>query len=285
LLNPADPQPCDPQATYEDGPVVAANALLVELRRETFDRDRGEKNVEFAFSVLDAWLTRMRMIMHAADVAPVRRQGTRWLLQYLNDDGSLAWPERGDAFCAPHELVAVNLSPEMWASAAECQPIGDATIAATNLLLDARTMSHHVGASIVLAFTALEVRVESALDVLAKRKDADPQLWRWINERNGRTARPSTEEQRGILLDIVGQRSLKTEPRLWEAFKNLRAARNSFVHGGVPLIGKTPVNESTAFELIGLAFEILTWIETQLPSEDRRPPNIEVTGFKHTMTV
>jgi hypothetical protein len=51
----------------------------------------------------------------------------------------------------------------------------------------------------------------------------------------------------------------------------------------VPLIGKTPVNESKAFELIGLAFEILTWIEAQLPEEERRPSNIEVVGFKHTM--
>ena len=37
--------------------------------------------------------------------------------------------------------------------------------------------------------------------------------------------------------------------------------------------------------LIGLAAEILAWIERQLPEEERGPENIEVIGFKHTMTV
>ena len=53
----------------------------------------------------------------------------------------------------------------------------------------------------------------------------------------------------------------------WEAFKNLKAARNSFVHEGVAQIGKRPVREAEARELVQRAADIVTFIKAKLPNE------------------
>jgi hypothetical protein len=55
-----------------------------------------------------------------------------------------------------------------------------------------------------------------------------------------------------LVNDVVVQPDL----RLWEAFKNLRAARNSFVHEGVARIGQEPVTKVVAAQLIGRARDI-----------------------------
>jgi hypothetical protein len=282
----ADPQPHDLQASFQDGPVVAANALRLDLRHESFDRERGHENVALAFGALNEWLDRLRLITWASMLTPIRVSvSSRWLLQYLNDDGSPAAPEKGDAFGAPHELVAMNVTPSVWRRIRMTPEVDRKAATAAHLLLDARSLSQHIGASIVLAYTALETRIESALDVLAKLHGVDDSLWTWINERRDLRARPSTEEQWDILLTTLGARSLKTEPRLWNGFKSLAKARNSFVHDGVAVVAQSPVDDTKAFELVSLACEIVDWLDEQLPEENRKPAVETIENFKHTFTI
>jgi serine/threonine protein kinase len=85
---------------------------------------------------------------------------------------------------------------------------------------DAQGMMPNVGAAITLAATWLEVFIGRPLDTLVN--------------------------------DVVVQPDLM----LWEAFKNLRAARNSFVHEGVARIGQEPVTKVVAAQLIGRARDI-----------------------------
>lgn len=280
-------QPFDFHALYAGGPVVAADALRLDLHRADFDRDQGKANVELAFEALNIWLERLRLTTFANALVPLRLDGPNpWLVEYLTDDESPAFPERPPGFGAQHAVVGMNITPAVW-ERLNSVSIDPGAAAAAHLLMDARRISDHIGASIVLAYTAVETRIESALEVIARRRGVDTDLWSWINNRSDIRARPSTEERWDVLLVALGSASLKSSQPLWEGFKELRRARNSFVHAGTAfLTGRNiAVTHEKAFELITRATQIVDWIEAQLPIENRRPPVEEVEGFEHSFTI
>jgi len=140
------------------------------------------------------------------------------------------------------------------------------------LLLDAEAALPDIGATVVLAATALETIAKAVVDYLARSNAVPPELWTWINERDHFMKEPSVEERLDSLLTILGGQSLKTQPHLWEAFKNLKKARNSCVHEGKPAIGDKLVTEEIASQLIDKAIEGVRWLERFLPPERRSVP-------------
>jgi hypothetical protein len=86
-------------------------------------------------------------------------------------------------------------------------------------------------------------------------------------------------EQYDALLKLLTGHSLKDEPLLWEAFKNLKDARNAFVHEGIAKIGQTPVSTESANKLIASASDIIAKIREWLPNELHWPE------FKYDLTV
>jgi hypothetical protein len=99
-------------------------------------------------------------------------------------------------------------------------------------------------------------------------------LWHYINNRGDYQKDPSVKEEYDVLLRALTGRSLKEEPVLWEAFCNLRGARNALVHGGTLTIGGRPITRNQAYELVGRAKEIALWVESLLPGSARRPAEI-----------
>src|SRR5262249_10800817 len=84
-------------------------------------------------------------------------------------------------------------------------------------------------------------------------------------------------------LEVFTGKSLKRDRKLWEAFQNLRSARNSFSHGGKAVIGKgasaKEVTPEKAAELVGAANAIVDWCETLLPAAVRRPLRSQSINF------
>ena len=96
------------------------------------------------------------------------------------------------------------------------------------LLLDAsRLAESDLGAGIAVAYTALEVLIGWALDVLVKATTIPEELWAWVNERR---REPSIREQLDNLLRIVGGKSLTENATLSQTLTTLSEMRNSFVH-------------------------------------------------------
>ena len=62
-----------------------------------------------------------------------------------------------------------------------------------------------------------------------------------------------------------------------EGLQHLRSARNSFSHEGRAVIGKekVEVTEAMAADLIVKAKGIVKWVEELLPTDLRRPVNLE----------
>jgi hypothetical protein len=142
-----------------------------------------------------------------------------------------------------------------------------------DLLLDAEGALPKVGTAVVLAATALEVLIADTLEALAKKSPVPPALWEWINKRGDWMKDPSTDEQFDFLLKFFVGHSLVDEKDLWPSYKNLRTARNTFVHEGAATLtkNKVPVDAAKAAELAGKAREITAKIREWLPPEMQWP--------------
>ena len=66
-----------------------------------------------------------------------------------------------------------------------------------------------------------------------RNQSCHPELWRWINQRGDWRREPTVEEQYDTLLKVLTGHTLKEDQDLWELFKHLKTARNSFVHEGM----------------------------------------------------
>ena len=139
------------------------------------------------------------------------------------------------------------------------------------------------GVACALAAAALETLISFALNHLPSLANLPSGLWEWINNRGDYRKEPSVEEQFDVLLRALANKSLKDQNQLWEVFKNLKDARNSFVHDGVAAIGGKEVTKELAYIFVGRAKEIIDWVEPLLPSELRRPKlehQVEFQMFK-----
>jgi len=71
--------------------------------------------------------------------------------------------------------------------------------------------------------------------------------------------------------------SLSDEKALWDAFCELRTARNKFAHQGKAMVNNKEVTAERAAHLVNQAAAIVDWIETFLPAEHRRPQVVSPT--------
>jgi hypothetical protein len=259
----------DEQETY------LADTLCIDVMGD-FDRREGQVGPEYksALAVAGRLISLFRTLARAPFVFPPDEQSA-WRVRYLKDDETefdrMDGFVRGRGRATTGKLSRSWVAPEIWQSLAishNAQPPSD------GLMLDALNLWPHIGASIVLAYTAIEVRISTALDLLVGRsiRAVDAAVWTWINDRGNSLKEPSVEEQLSDLLDMLSGRSLKRESVLWRAYSDLRKARNSFAHEGKSTLpGGSIVTPEKALELISSAQEILQWIEAGLLPTERTP--------------
>lgn len=274
----SDNQPGDsPDEVQIDGvPAIQANVLHVDFAKDSFDRSEDrpcDPSYHVIGFVVNDFLTRLRYTTRAGQIRPVPFPQITWRLKYLNDDGTEL--EKQEGFVRMRggwrqRLRTALLTVEVWNNLLQLPPNFEPP-AWVMLLLDAKEALPEVGPAVVLAMTALEVLVSHSLDELAKESPIPAPLWQWINDRGPLFKNPSTEDQYDLLLRILIGTSLKEDTELWNAFKNLKKARNTFAHGGVAKIGNTPIDVSEGAELINKATEIVAWIHSKLPQHLQWP--------------
>jgi len=275
-------------AILMDGaPTIQADMLQIDFLKADFDRRRssitkttpedflntGDPPVSLAFRALNSFLATIRTVTQGFVIKLLMPGDAFWLLEYLADDET---PLKSDdevihLRCGTRvKWRPVGVNTAVWKSVGSLNE-NFAPSTWETLLLDAEGALPQIGASIVLAFAALETLIESSLDHLAARSSVPALLWKWINERQkDDRLTPSVSEQFDVLLQCLTGRSLKEEEKLWEAFQNLKSARNSFVHGGRAVIGKQEVTAERAGSLVVEAKNIANWIESLLPAEFQR---------------
>jgi len=278
----------------DGAPSIPGNLIQIDFLKDDFDRrrlesltladwtNRGDPPIVVAFEASNRILSKIRAVARGGVIKYVDLERDWWRLDYLTDSEE-EFPDDPALirrkFGAPFNLAVTGVSSSVWAHIQELPP-DYVPPGWDNLLLDAEALLPNVGASIVAVNAALEVFIKSCLDRLISGSSISPKLWEWINERNDWRKQPSVSEQFDVLLEVCAGRSLMEEPTLWEAFRNLREARNEFVHKGKPIIGGSEVTVSVATRLINRANEIVNWVEALLPADQRRPRLTKSTEWR-----
>ncbi len=265
-------------------PAFQANGLRIDFQKDNFDRSKAvqcDPSYELISQTINSFLLKLRFVTNSSKIKPINLSLLSWKLQYLNDNGSELEKTEGlvrwratSSFTLSWTAINKNLWDEVFKLPPDYIPPQWEL-----LLLDANDLKSEVGPSIVLAVTALEVFISHVLSRLAGSSSIPKELWAWINERNWWLKNPAIDEQFDILLKVLLGISLKENNGLWEAFKNLRDARNTFVHGGVPMIGSAPISKEDAKNLLEKAKQIINYIKSKLPQELQWPE------YKHDIKV
>ena len=274
---PEQPALAPASITIDGEPAVLANVLRIDFRKDAFDRQSGTPFDPPTDLMVDAVSFLLSRLRHATQAPQVRLPGLpwhEWQLEYTNDDGTPLQPEsgltRGHGATPLLSVSFVTLTPGVWSNLydlpADYEPPPWET-----LLLDAVGELPNVGTAVVLSSTALEVFIATVLNQLAEHRKTPGRLWSWINQRPDYRQEPTVEEQYDVLLEIFTGHSLKEDSSLWSALKNLKQARNRFVHEGVVRIGGDAVGAGKAAELVTAAKQIVAKIRDWLPDTIKWP--------------
>lgn len=254
-------------------PAFVADGLVIDFRKGGFDR-RKEGGIEeppasLMEDVVNHFLQRLRYVARAAHVHPLDLHKTTWRLRYLNDDESEVTEEptlyRGRGGRS-WDITLINVPPSIWEDIYTIedgweQPVWD------DILLDGFNALPRVGSALVLGATAVEVFAGDVLDRLAARGDIPVDIWTWLNDRKNHFKDPSTEEQLDKFLKHFIGHSLKEDLVLWQAFQELRRARNNFVHGGRAHLGGVEVTQQKAQQLLLQAAQVISTVRGWLPQD------------------
>ena len=283
-LHPADPSLIDTAVALGGKSTVRANVVQIDGSKPDFDRRRttagnlaaDDPPINLLFEVLNSMLYRLRSVTRSPFIHPISQQASNWRIEYLTDAGEPVAREEEKVKARSSigfSCQITGLTAEQW-HAFIGLPRDFHTKAWEELLLDAEAHLPDVVPAIVLSAVALEVLIGNSLSALAPADHPAAELWHYINNRGDYRKEPSVKEEYDVLLRALTGRSLKEEPVLWQAFCNLRDARNAMVHRGTLTIGDRPITRHQAFELVGRAKEIANWIESLLPGGARRPAEI-----------
>lgn len=273
--------PNEPSAIKMNGKdAFFCNVIRIEFQKDKFDRsvrtDPKNNNdidppLDTINEALNDFLIRLRHVTQAHQIHQLYLPKCQWRIEYYNDDGTELPIEKGMTRARGSLQFNLNytaLNAEIWNDVFTWSP--DLTsLYWVDLLLDGRDELPEIGASIVLTFTALEIFIANILNQLATKEKISPEFWQWINNREW-YQEPHIKEQYDVLLKNLTGHSLKEEENLWQAFINLKTARDTFVHEGMARISKKsqkPLEEKEAIELINLANKIPFKIREWLPKE------------------
>jgi hypothetical protein len=307
LVRPADAQPVRREISIDGRATIAGSLLQIDFLKNDFDRPNPRNAAEITalweggdpsglelFRVANGFLAAVRTVVRGPYIRDVTANSCFWRLDYLADDGTAVPRQEGLhrwRWGGPIPAIANPLYADAWTVLGK---VGPEYIPPTwdTLLLDAYAalpaadaLIPQVGASIVLAFTALETFITAALNELAQEANVPAEFWDWMAQRGGDPDRqPKLEEKFDQLLKHLSGHSLREEARLWKGFTDLRNARNKFAHEGVARIGDLHVSTELAKLLVSQAEEIVNWIEHMLPESMRRPkverlPTLTITAY------
>lgn len=253
-----------------------ANVLQIDFCKDNFDRRDSivcDPPLDFIKKTINLFLIKLRFVTRGIAIKPLDFRLITWRIIYLNDDETELIAEEGFVrarFSKAMKLSWMTVNNQVWENLHSLPPDYIPPIWEL-LLLDSNDLLPEIGPSIVLAMTALEVFISVALDLLADRSSIPQSLWKWINNRQWFIQDPTTDDQFDKLLKILIGVSLKDENELWDAFKNLKKARNSFVHEGIAKIAGRGINREEAYQLVGSADKIIRFIKEKLPEDMKWP--------------
>ena len=260
---------------------LAVNLLQIDFHAKRFNRREGgspfqvEPSIDRITLAANRILLRYRSLLYAPQVTPISFPWFSFAIHYLKDDegefarrnGLLRWRVGRSQPTA----ASASITEEIWEPIRTSPTDYDDQQPWHLLLVEAIGLPPTaLGSKITLAQTALEVRASEALNVLARKRRIRAPIWRMLMEPDDPMKAPSLTDQLDTLLKVLGGRSLKEDGQLWESFRQLRRARNTFTHEARLMLGKRPMTEADANQLLNAVVRIIAFIDALLPDKDRR---------------
>lgn len=283
FVRPSESTQPSSQIFMNDASIVLVDLLQILFQKSgDFARGRdvfisaGDDAPTFALAIdiANEFLSRFRMLTGDFRIRRLIAAKTLAVLEFLGDDGQPVAedPSKFKGAANHHAKTSLNPLPlHVWEAMRTTTATTDRR-AWDGLLLDAVGLLPEIGPALVLAATSLETLIADALDTLSGTTSAvPPAIWMWINDRGDYRKEPSVLDQYAVLLKAFTGRSLREDTELWEALRNIRDARNSFVHEGRALVGKREPSLDDARGLLAKADRIVQWVEAFLPETARRP--------------
>lgn len=276
---PANPPRTLDGVSIDGQKAIQADLIQLDFRKADFNRQNvpgnsaGDPPEQLVFQIVNSLLRRLRSVSQAPRVFEISSLNARWSLEYISDNEESLPANTGlvsTRTSTNWRLEDQPITQEIWIRANGLPPDYQPARWDT-LLLDAKQLVSQVGPALVLAATAVETAASAIIDYLFTKSTVPKLLQEWINDRGDWRKDPSVEEQCDVLLKSLSGRSLKDEPNLWEAFKNLKKARNQFVHEGVALINGKPANPEEAAILLDQAGAVISFLESFLDDSRKRP--------------
>lgn len=258
-------------------PCYPANVITFTFQKDSFLRDENspiDPPKELVQETLNWFLGRLKFVAKAPQVKLIDFPHCQWRIVYLNDDLSELEETKGfirGRGTSMFSITFLGCDTELW-DLIYSLPDDFEPPAWHTLLLDARGALPHIGTSVVLSATALEIFIAELLEKLVKKTKIPKTLWSWLNNRDGKFSKePSVEEKYDALLKLMTKNSLKTEHKLWKGFLELRNARNTFVHKGLAKVNGKELTVDEAQLLIANAELIIAKIREWIPERYRWP--------------
>ena len=271
----------DQDMTIDGQAVVACDLVRVDAHAPEFDRSSGfdvkaDPVVGHVFELVNRWLILYRTITGATMVRAVSTDSATWRVIYRADDGTeLAVSEgsvRGRGMVRVEVAGRSTLTPEFWRDLWSAIPDDYEVARWDELRVDAAELLPNIGAALVLAYTALEIRIDDAIEVLAGSSITDRQVWNWFVRKRPLAMLPSTEDKAKALFRIFTGSSMADSDEVWRTFTRLRKARNAFAHGGVARNEQgQALTVADAAALVAESRSVQDWLESHLPPTRRRP--------------
>jgi hypothetical protein len=253
-----------------------ANGLRIYFQKDNFDRRKTidcDPPYTLILRTINSFLSKLRFVTRNSRIRTVDFPMISWNLRYLNDDESELEESKElvrGRFARHFKSTLAGLDNSIWQEVFKL-PYDYSVPKWEELILDAQEALPEIGPSIVLALTALEVFISHVLGELSKNKAVPDDLWEWLNNRQWWLQNPSTDEQFDVLLKILLGISLKENTDLWESYKNLKTARNSFIHEGIAKIGDSVLSQEKALQLLKKAKDIIKFVKEKLPKQLQWP--------------
>lgn len=259
-------------------PAYNADTLLIDFRKVAFDRTKKSGALphdppgELVHEVLNNFLLRLRYVTGSKSIKLIDFPLTDWNLTYLDDSGNPLAEDRDLFGAIGSRRLSVSYNPlnkEIWNNLESIYP-NYALPSWKILLIDAEALLPEIGPAIVLTFTALEVFITKTLNDIAATGKINDELWEWINKRESQYMKePSISEKFHFLAQHLIGTSIKNDKELGKSFKDLKDARNSFVHEGTAIVNKKPVTEQYTLHLMRQAHKIIEFHKEHIPEQLR----------------
>ena len=274
---PANPPRILDQVSIDGREAFQADLIQLDFHKADFNRQNAVRNSptdppeELAFKIVNSLLRRLRSVSQAPHAFEISSANAPWTIDYVSDGEDPLPANTGisSRTNTPWQFQDQSITGEIW-EMANSLPFDYEPPRWDTLLLDAQQLLPQLGPALVLAATAVETIASAVIDYLFSKSAVPQRLHEWITDRGDWRKDPSVEEQCDILLKSLSGQSLKEQPKLWEVFRNLKTARNNFVHEGVAAINKTPATLQSASLLIEQTSNVVSFLEGFLDDSRKR---------------